>query len=192
MNASLFFFSVFLQVTLGVHLTAPFKTHMASYSIWNIFRGVQGVLTCKPSDPHTSSCKGTHTHTVISEQCGLPFPRFITLSYIRSPCLPTQCGMVTALWLRDGDTEWENRRGRWMRRWQGAAEGWAMKEEPRRSPWVMYSTYGCRFVQAAVYSTRFHFGRHITWATILTNYISVSPAFIWRQNRGLSWFGLDY
>lgn len=33
-------------------------------------------------------------------------PRFITLSYIRSPCLPTQCGMVAALWLRDSETEW--------------------------------------------------------------------------------------
>lgn len=38
----------FLQVTLGTHLTASFKTHTAHYSIWNIFRGVQGSLTCKP------------------------------------------------------------------------------------------------------------------------------------------------
>lgn len=140
MNASLFFFSVFLQVTLGAHLTAPFKTHMACYSIWNIFRGVQGSLTCKPRIHwHTNRCERAHTR--ISEQCGLLFPRFITLSYIRSPCLPTQCGMVTALWLRDRDTEWKKQRERWMRRWQGAAGGWAMKGEPRRSPWVMYILY---------------------------------------------------
>lgn len=69
-NASLFSFSVFLQVTLEERLTASFKTHMASCSIWNIFRGVQGALTYKPSDSTYKQLQG-RAHTEISEQCGL-------------------------------------------------------------------------------------------------------------------------
>lgn len=139
MNASLFFFSVFLQVTLAAHLTAPFKTHTARYGIWNIFRGVQGSLTCKTRlHLHTYKHMRAHTHTQISEQCGLLFPRYITLSYIRSPCLPTQCGMVTALWLRDRETQSERNRERdGMRRWQGAAWGFILVGYEGRALQVM-------------------------------------------------------
>lgn len=110
-----------------VHL----KTPMTCSGIWNMFRGVQGSLTCEIRW-HRHKQMHTHTHTDLWAMRFI-LPTLSTTLIHQKPSSPhTQCGMVTALWLRDRDAKWEKQKERWMKGGGGAGmlQGslwWAVK-----------------------------------------------------------------